>query len=153
MAGSSVELSGLTNASSGLFSITLNSDSSSSNNQQQQLSGQSSFLAPATLFYASGLARDATHTLTVTNLENKSLSLSDLSITVVQADKRFVVPFVHLHLPLLSQHCTSLSVRSFTPFHWSNRVTSAINGGLDGPSGMIGCRLSIRSGDWAYGML
>ena len=92
VAGSSVELSGLTNASSGLCAITLNSDSSSSNNQQQQLSGQSSFLAPATLFYASGLARDATHTLTVTNLENKTLTLSDLSITVVQADKRYAVP-------------------------------------------------------------
>lgn len=88
--GSSVELAGLTNASSGLFSISLSSESDSSSIQQQQLSGQSSFLAPATLFYASGLDRNATHTLTVTNLEKKPLALRDLNITVVKGDERWV---------------------------------------------------------------
>ena len=78
------------NASSGLFSITLSSVSDSSSIEQQQLSGQSQFLAHTTLFYASGLDRNATHTITVTNLENKTLALHDMSITVVRGEKRYV---------------------------------------------------------------
>ncbi|KAI5123979.1 hypothetical protein M0805_006391 [Coniferiporia weirii] len=81
--GSSVELGGLTNATSGLFNISLSSDSVSSGVQQQQISSQSLFLTHTTLFYASGLDRNATHTITITNLENKTLGLDNMSITVV----------------------------------------------------------------------
>ncbi|THH07755.1 hypothetical protein EW145_g3171 [Phellinidium pouzarii] len=81
--GSSVQLGGLTNATSGLFNIALTSDSDPSIVKQQQISSFSSFLAYTTLFYASGLERNATHILTVTNLENKTLGLDSLSIMVV----------------------------------------------------------------------
>ena len=87
-AGSSIELAGLTNASAGLFNISLTSDSVAI--QQQQLSGLSSFLTYTTLFYASGLNPNTTHTLTVINAENKTLALESMNITVVDGGERYV---------------------------------------------------------------
>ncbi|KAL5523805.1 hypothetical protein ACEPAG_7978 [Sanghuangporus baumii] len=82
--GSSIELGGLTNASAGLFNISLTSDANTSTAiRQQQLSGFSSFLTYTTLFTASGLNADAMHTLTITNAENKTLALNSMNITVV----------------------------------------------------------------------
>ncbi|EJD03010.1 uncharacterized protein FOMMEDRAFT_20179 [Fomitiporia mediterranea MF3/22] len=81
--GSSIELAGLTNASAGLFNISLTSDSDSVTLRQQQLSGISSFLTYTTLFYASGLDPTATHTLTIRNIENRTLAVDSMNITVV----------------------------------------------------------------------
>ena len=90
VAGSSVELMGLTNASSGLFNVSLSSSNGSSITNTYQLSGLSSLLSPTTLFYACGLNDTATHMLTITNVENKTLVIDGLNVSVVTGGKRYV---------------------------------------------------------------
>ena len=90
VAGSSVELTGLTNTSSGLFNVSLSSANGSSITNTYQLSGLSSLLSPTTLFYACGLNDTATHMLTITNVENKTLVIDGLNVSVVSGGKRYV---------------------------------------------------------------
>ncbi|KAL5528404.1 hypothetical protein ACEPAF_7540 [Sanghuangporus sanghuang] len=106
--GSSIELGGLTNASAGLFNISLTSDANTSTAiRQQQLSGFSSFLTYTTLFTASGLNADAMHTLTITNAENKTLALNSMNITVMSGGQTYVI---HLTLPIPGMRLFSLYV-------------------------------------------
>lgn len=81
---------GLTNASSGLYNISLSSSNGSSIIDNLQLSSFSSFLSFTTLFYAYGLNDSMTHTLTITNAEDKTLAVDGLNITVVNGGKRYV---------------------------------------------------------------
>ena len=91
-----MELNGLTNASAGLFNVTLSSDSDPEILEQQTLSGFSSFLTYTTLFYATSLNASANYTLTVTNLENKTLALDGMNVTVVSGGNPYVKCFSHL---------------------------------------------------------
>ncbi|KAH8119365.1 hypothetical protein DFH11DRAFT_1502100 [Phellopilus nigrolimitatus] len=88
--GSSVQLAGLTNATSGNFNVTLSSEFDPSVIIQQQISGSSAFTTYTTLFYASGLDSDAAHMLTITNLENKTLAIDTMNVTVVSGGQRYV---------------------------------------------------------------
>lgn len=72
--------------------MTLSSESDPPIELNQQLSGESLFLSYTTLFYASGLDRDRTYTLTVTNLENKTLAIQGMNITVLDGGERYVFP-------------------------------------------------------------
>lgn len=107
--GSSVELHGLTNATSGLFNVTLTSDSDQSIIEQQQITGLSSFLTYTTLFYATGLDQTSNHTLTITNIENKTLAVDGMNVTVISGGHVYVslsqllrlVPFRLLLKPIL----------------------------------------------------
>ena len=69
--------------------MTLKSDSDPAIELNQQLSGESLFLAYTTLFYATSLDRDRTYTLTVTNLENKTLAIQGMNITVLDGGERY----------------------------------------------------------------
>lgn len=102
-----MELSGLTNASAGLFNVTLASDSEPEILDQQTLSGFSSFLTYTTLFYASGLNDSTNYTLTVTNLENKTLALDGMNVTVVSGGISYVKCF--FHSPRVTQSCFLIS--------------------------------------------
>ena len=81
---------GIANASSGLYNVTLRTSNGSTIFDNLQLSAFSSFLSFTTLFYAYGLNESMTHTLTISNAENKTLAVDGLNITVVNGGKRFV---------------------------------------------------------------
>ena len=94
--GSSVAVAGVVNSTAGLFNVSLVSNASSAVIEQQQLSGFSPFLVYTTLFTASGLDPTAAHTLTITNIENRTLALNGLNVTVVAGGTAcvFLFPFV-----------------------------------------------------------
>lgn len=102
-----MEVSGLTNSSSGLFNVTLTSESDSSVVEHQQLSGASSFQAYTTLFYASDLDNSANYTLTITNVENKTLVLDGMDITVISGGNTYVKRF--------SAHISSIFITVLFP--------------------------------------
>jgi len=89
--GSSVAVTGLINSTAGLFNVSLTSNASLPVVEQQQLSGFSLFLVYTTLFSASGLDPTATHTLTITNTENRTLALNGLNVTVVSGGTACVI--------------------------------------------------------------
>ena len=80
---------GLTNASSGLYNVSLSSSNGSLLFNDLQLSGFSSFLTYTTLFYAYGLNDSMTYTLTITNAEDSMLAVDGLNITVLSGGKRY----------------------------------------------------------------
>ncbi|KLO18400.1 hypothetical protein SCHPADRAFT_819830 [Schizopora paradoxa] len=88
--GSSVAVTGIVNSTAGLFNVSVTSNASSAVIEQQQLSGFSPFLVYTTLFTASGLDSTVAHTLTITNIENRTLALNGLNVTVVSGGTAYV---------------------------------------------------------------
>jgi len=89
--GSSVFVTGLVNSTAGDFNVSLTSNASSPVVEEQQLTGISPFLVYTILFSASGLDPTATHTLTITNIENRTLALNGLNVTVVSGGTAYVI--------------------------------------------------------------
>ncbi|KAI0048280.1 hypothetical protein FA95DRAFT_1098201 [Auriscalpium vulgare] len=72
--GSAVSVNGLRDITAGHYSVQLDNDT-------VILSGQSSFKEPAALFFQGGLDRSIPHTLTITNREDRQLTIGALNIT------------------------------------------------------------------------
>lgn len=75
--GSAITISGYRDYASGSYSVTLDGNVST-------YDAQSSFEAPATLFFATGLSAGVTHNLTIINLEDRLLAVGSLNVTTLQ---------------------------------------------------------------------
>ena len=131
VAGSSIELAGLKNASAGFFNISLTSDANTSTAiREQQLSGFSPFLTHTTLFTASGLDGDAMHTITITNAENKTLALNGMNITVVGGGQTYVIHFTPVTSSgiLLARHSAPFGVLRWSELRGVSNHLVALDG-------------------------